>query len=172
MKLNDVIILALLIINYKGVSQIHVYVNMKLLYRATKDGLNSANLIEKINKNSNLIFLYHTGNKRIFGAYIKTKLEDIIFKKYYKDENSFVFNLKNNTIYKIITPETAIVFYKTDIIGIGNTGEGNGFYFNSRTIVDSGLLNEPKIYNFKKNYELTEKLNTFTELEIFEVNFN
>ena len=48
---------------------------------------------------------------------------------------------------------------------------GNGFYFNSGNIYDGGLLNNPKVYDFQKNNELTEGFYKFTELEIFEINF-
>ena len=144
---------------------------IKLLYRATKDGLNFQNIVDKINNKSNLIFLYCTGNTRIFGTFIKTKLENIEHHKSFKDENAFVFSLNNKKIYKILNPENAIMFYNdNNIIGIGNSRQWNGFYFESKTINDKGLLNEPKIYEFQKNNELTGTLNSFIELEIFEIN--
>ncbi len=55
---------------------------------------------------------------------------------------------------------------------VGNTGNGNGFYFNSGSIYDGGLLSNQKIYDFEKNNELTEGSDKFNELEIFEINFN
>ena len=148
--------------------------NIQLLYRASRDGLNFESIVQKINNKSNLIFLYNTGNKRIFGIFVKTKLENIEKNKYYKDEYAFVFSLDYNRIYKILIPDKAIVFYKFNLIGIGNTGESNGFYFENlkegKIIYDKGLLNNPKIYDFQKNNELTDNLETFTELEIFEIN--
>ena len=84
--------------------------NIRLLYRSTRDGLNFESYLNKINNKSNLLFLYYTGNKRIFGAFIKTKLEDIQNQKIFKDENAFVFSLDNNKIYKILQPEKAINF--------------------------------------------------------------
>ena len=149
--------------------------NIQLLYRATRDGLNYESIVDKINNKSNLIFLYCTGNKRIFGVFIKTKLENIEKKKYYKDEFAFSFSLDNNRIYRILIPDKAIVFYQFNIIGVGNTGEYNGFYFehqkNPKSLNDKGLINEPKVYDFQKNSELTDNLDIFTELEIFEINF-
>ena len=148
--------------------------NIHLLYRASRDGLNFESIVKKINNKSNLIFLYNTGNKRIFGIFVKTKLENIEKNKYYKDECAFVFSLDYNRIYKILIPDKAIVFYKFNLIGIGNTGENNGFFFDNlkegKIIYDKGLLNNPKIYDFQKNNELTDNLETFTELEIFEIN--
>ena len=45
--------------------------NMKLLYRAGKDGLGLKSFKKKINNNSNLILLFLTGNTRIFGSYFE-----------------------------------------------------------------------------------------------------
>ena len=149
-------------------SQININ-NIKLLYRSTKDGLELHNIINKINNKSNLIFLFFAGNKRIFGLFIKCKLENIQHDKYYKDENAFVFSLDNNKIYKILIPEKAIRFYNSSPILIGNNGNGNGFYLENTTIYE-GSLNNPKIYDFQKKNELTEGLNYLTELEIFEIN--
>ena len=149
-------------------SQININ-NIKLLYRSTKDGLELHNIINKINNKSNLIFLFFAGNKRIFGLFIKCKLENIQHNKYYKDENAFVFSLDNNKIYKILIPEKAIRFYNSSPILIGNNGNGNGFYLENTTIYE-GSLNNPKIYDFQKKNELTEGLNYLTELEIFEIN--
>jgi len=145
--------------------------NIKLLYRSSRDGLKLNDLKNKINNKSKLIFLFLTGNTRIFGSFIKVKI-DIKDGTYQKDENAFVFSLNNNKIYKILIPEKAIRFCEGDPILIGNTGNSNGFYFDSGTIYDNKLLNYPKIYDFQKNNELTENSNKFLELEIFEINFN
>ena len=61
---------------------------IKLLYRSTKDGLTFKNVINKINNKFNLIFLFFTGNKKIFGLFIKTILENIQNGNYFKDENA------------------------------------------------------------------------------------
>ena len=145
--------------------------NMKLLYRASRDGLEFKNISDKINNKSNLIFLYLTGNERIFGNYTKVKLENLGDKqdKYYKDENAFVFCLNNNKIYKILKPDLSIRFWIQNRILVGNSQKGNGFFFSGKTIHDNGLLNNPKIYDFEKNQELTEGKNEFNELEIFEI---
>jgi len=144
-----------------------------LLYRATRDGHTFKSLVDKLKNKSNLIFIYLSGNERIFGNYLKTKLENLgnDEDKYYKDENAFVFSLNNNKIYKILKPEMAIRFYKQNCpILTGNDGNDNGFYYDD-IIYDNNLLNEPKIYDFKKNEnELTNGKNKFNELEIFEIN--
>ena len=157
---------------YKLISNKIKIHNIKLIYRASKDGLQFSNMKDKINNKSNLIFLFFTGNKRIFGAFIKSKLENIEESKYFKDENAFVFSLDNNKIYKILIPEKAIRFCNNYPILIGNNSYNNGFYFNNNSseIYDEGLLNNPKIYDFQKKRELTEGFNKFTELEIYEIN--
>ena len=143
--------------------------NMHLLYRASRDGLKLNDLKSKINNKSDLIFLFLTGNTRIFGIFFKIKIE-VKHDIYQKDENAFVFSLNNNKIYKILIPQYAIKFYHDYPILIGNNSNCNGFYFNSGSIYDKKLLNSPKIYDFQKNSELTEGSDKFTELEIFEIN--
>ena len=82
---------------YKLISNQIKINNIKLLYRSTKDGLKYQNIINKINNKSNLIFLFLTGNQRIFGLFIKSKLENIEKDKFFKDENAFEFSLDNNS---------------------------------------------------------------------------
>ena len=150
--------------------------NMTLLYRSSRDGLDYLNIIKSINNKSNLLFLYLTENNKIFGAYINTKLENIDFngtKKYYKDENAFVFSINNNKKYKILIPENAIAFDNKNYILIGNNdNDNNGFYFSDKIIEDKQLINGIKIYDFSKNSELTEGSGKLIELEIFGINQN
>jgi len=148
--------------------------NTKLIYRASRDGLEFKNITDKLKNKSNLIFIYLTGNERIFGNYLKIKLENLgnDYDKYYKDENAFAFSLNNNKIYKILIPEYAIRFLRTNQpILTGNNGKGNGFYFLSDgSIYDGSLLKEPKVYDFEKNgNELTNNKNKLNELEIYEI---
>ena len=113
-------------------------------------------------------------NKRTFGAFIKTKLNDIDLngsRKYYKDENAFVFSFDTNKIYKVLSPSYAIAFDSTYFILIGNNNHGNGFYFSQNKMYDKELISGAKIYDFSKNNELCENFEKLTELEIFEVNF-
>ena len=147
--------------------------NLNLLYRSSRDEFNYLNIINAINNKSNLIFLYLTENDKIFGAYIKTKLENIDIngsKKYYKDEDAFVFSINNNKKYKILIPEYAISFDNKNYILIGNNDNDNGFYYSDNIINDKQLINGDKIYDFSKNSELTEGSGKLIELEIFEIN--
>ena len=77
--------------------------------------------------------------------------------------------MNNNRIYKILVPELAIRF--SGEILIGNNGNSNGFYFSGNSIYDQELLNNPKVYDFQRNNELTEGNSKFNELEIFEINY-
>ena len=54
---------------------------------------------------------------------------------------------------------------------IGNNDNSNGFWMYEGKVYDKGLLKNPKVYDFQKNNELTEGLDNFKELEIFEINF-
>ena len=163
---------------YKLISYRLKIKNIKLLFRSSKDKFSLKTVVDK----SNLIFLYSTigkkikdGEKRIFGNYIKIKLDFNKKYKYYDftDENAFVFSLNNNKIYKILIPENAIRFDggRRLRISIGNNDNDNGFYFicDENYIEDGGLLNEPKVYDFEKENELTEGYGELNEFEIFEV---
>ena len=146
--------------------------NTKLIYRSSRDGNSYKSIVDKIKNKSNLIFIYLTGNERIFGNYLQIKLENLgnNNNRYFKDENAFVFSLNNNKIYKILKPEFAIRFSKQDYpISIGNNENNNGFYFSGNKINDEGLLTEPKIYDFEKENELTEGKNKLNEFEIYEI---
>ena len=145
--------------------------NMNLLYRSSRDGLRFESLKNKINNNSNLIFLFLTGNTRIFGSFTKSKVE-VKHDTYTKDEKAFVFSLNNNKIYKILMPEYALRYYEGYPIMIGNNYNGNGFWVESKTIRDEYVLKNPKIYDFQKKNELTGGQNELTEFEIFEINYN
>ena len=142
--------------------------NIELLYRASRDGLDLNNLRDKIENKTNLIFLFLTGNTRIFGTYIKSQIK-VKHDFYIADKDAFTFSLNNNKIYKILNPDLAIRFYMNNPILIGNNAKSNGFWIYSGKVDDKGLLNSPKAYDFEKNYELTEGLNEFKELEIFEI---
>jgi len=145
----------------------------KLLYRASRDGHSFKNVVDKLKDKSNLIFIYLSGNERIFGNYLKTKLDNLGNNndKYYKDENAFVFSLNNNKIYKILKPELAIRFCNQNSpILTGNNANNNGFYYYRNYIYDDNLLKEPKVYNFEKNEnELTNGKKELNELEIYEI---
>ena len=152
-------------------NQIKIY-NIKLLYIAKRDGLKLDNLKEKINNKSNLLFLFLIGDTRIFGLYIKVKVE-VKHDSYVRDENAFVFSLNNNKIYKILEPQYSMRFFHNGCpILIGNTDARNGFWFYSDKLICDNLLKTPKIYDFQKEDELAEGKNNLSELEIFEMNFN
>ena len=142
---------------------------MKLLYRSSRDGLELDTLKDKIMNKSNLIFLFLTGNTRIFGAYIKAKII-VGHNIYTKDKDAFIFSLNNNRIYNILIPDLALKFLNHNPVLIGNNANSNGFWIYSGKIDDKGLLNNPKVYNFQKINELTENENMSNEFEILEIN--
>ena len=87
--------------------------NIRLIFSSTKDGLSYQSIVKNVYNKSNLIFLFLTGGQRIFGAYISTQLNNIQPNKLIKDENSLVFSLNNNKIYKILVPESFIKILST-----------------------------------------------------------
>ena len=103
-KKEDLIKFYKLLSNYLEIN------NIQLIYKASENGLELSRVVNKINNKSNLIFVFLTGNKRIFGVFIETKLENIKHDKYYKDDNAFAFSLNNNKIYEISVPEKATRF--------------------------------------------------------------
>ena len=145
---------------------------IKLIYRKSRDGFGYDNIVNKIDNKSNLIFLYLTGDIRIFGNYIQTQLINIRSTQdhYYSDKNAFIFSLNNNKIYKVLKPEQAIRFYNNnDVIYSSNNANSNGFYVSGNIICDGGTSREPKIYDFERNSELTEGRNVINEIEIFQI---
>ena len=142
--------------------------NIKLIYSSNKDGLELNSLKNKINNKSKLIFLFLCENNRIFGAFIKAKIE-VKHDAYIYDKDAFVFSLNNNKIYNILIPEYALRFYNDYPVIIGNNAQSNGFWLNEGNINDGGLLDNPKIYDFQKNNEPTEGNTKLLNLEIFEI---
>ena len=68
-----------------------------------------------------------------------------------------------------MVPSNAIGVDPNYYILIGNSEEWNGFYYYNNVIYDAILINEPKIYDFSKNGELTEGSGKLIELEIFQI---
>ena len=121
------------------------------------------------------MFLYLTGKDRILGAFIQTKLENINLngqRKFFTNESVFAFSLNNNKKYKILVPKYAIGFEINYYVLIGNNNNWNEFYYYKNVIYVKELINAPKIYDFSKNFEMTEGFGNLIELEIFETNFN
>jgi len=142
--------------------------NMKLIYSSNKDGLELNSLKNKIDNKSKLIFLFLCENNRIFGVFIKAKIE-VKHNGYIYDKDAFVFSLNNNKIYNILIHEYALRFYNDYPVLIGNNVNGNGFWLCGGNINDSSLLKNPKAYDFQKNNELTEGHRKLLNLEIFEI---
>ena len=141
---------------------------MKLIYNSNKDGLELNSLKNKIDNKSKLIFLFLCENNRIFGAFIKAKIE-VKHDAYIYDKDAFVFSLNNNKIYNNLIPDYSLRFYNDCPLKIGNNDQKNGFWLWKGNIDDRGLLNNPKAYDFQKNDELTDGHAKFLNLEIFEI---
>ena len=72
----------------------------KLLYDSLKDNKNKIN--EKVEGKKNVVILIETLENQIFGAYYTISLPKVTTPegKYYKDENSCIFEISSNQIYK------------------------------------------------------------------------
>ena len=77
--------------------------------------------------------------------------------------------MNNNKIYNNLIPDYALRFFSNYPVIIGNNEQTNGFWLHGGNINDSGLLDNPKIYDFQKNNELTEGNKKFLNLEVFEI---
>ena len=153
---------------YKLISSRIKLKNMKLLYKATKDGIEFENVKNKVEGKTNLIFLFCVESK-IFGAFINCKLDNIQSGKYFNDENAFVFSLCDNKIFEILIPEKAIHFRVDHTVLIGNTQVQNGFWIYKGQFGSVSLSKEPTVYNFQKS-NIPNGIKNLTELEIFEIN--
>ena len=154
--------------------------SMNLLYRKNRDGFCYSNIVNKINNKANLIFLFNTNRfftkNRIFGVFIKTKLENINLvgmPQDFSDPEAFVFCLNTNKKYsKINGIKHAIGFDGKNLIRIGNNFNSNGFYIEGNRINAKELLKEPRFYDFLFDFEFTEIDSSYlSELEIFELKF-
>ena len=114
------------------------------------------------------MFLCLCENNRIFGTFIKAKIE-VKHNGYIYDKDAFVFSLNNNKIYNNSIPDYSLRFHNDYPLKIGNNAQSNGFWLWQGNIEDTGLLKNPKAYDFQKNNELTDGHAKFLNLEIFEI---
>ena len=73
--------------------------NLKLLYRATKDGDNCKTYHQKTNNISNTLTIIKTKDGIIFGGYTHIKIPKSDYGMNYKDEKAFIFSLNLNKLY-------------------------------------------------------------------------
>ena len=139
---------------YKLISKKLKNFNMNLLYRTSRDGVECKKFLNNIKKERYLIFIYLTGNGRIFGNYINEFKFCGYTTYHYWYKKAFKFSLNNNYIHKILITRISYNKQKNPIIL-----ENNG-----KSIYDKELLNEKKFYGFEQNNEI-EGENTFNEFE-------
>ena len=146
---------------------------LKLIYRASRDGDSINNFFEKCNEIQNIILLIKTHNNTRFGGYTK-----IGFKKQtsssitYKDNAAFVFSLDKKKIYPVKKDRDAIrccycccpQFYNSTIYLYGNFLSGTGKCVGSANDNYEG---------FSSDYELNNGTQSFKalDLEIYHILF-
>ena len=146
--------------------------DIKLIYRATRDGDSYDNFFNKCNEKNNIIEFIKTDNNTIFGGFTKKgfiKASNTVF----KDDNAFVFSFINKKIYPVKKNKEAIrccscccpQFYKETIY----------LYHNFLTSTSNfvGKKNNDYYDGFTEDYELNNKKSSFkvTELEIYQIIF-
>jgi len=146
---------------------------LKLIYRATRDGDSINNFFKKCNEIQNIILLIKTHNNTRFGGYTKIGFKkETSSTKIYKDNKAFVFSLDKKKIYPVKKDNDAIrccycccpQFYNSTIYLYGNFLSGTG------NLV--GKVND-NYEGFSSDYELNNGIEKFKvlDLEIYQILF-
>ena len=142
---------------------------IKLIYKATKDG-DSASKYHEICDNKNpLITLIKTKKNRRFGHYMDQKVNPNN-SKYTKDEKAFLFSLDNLKKFDIKKPEHAMYFHKS----YGPCfGYGSDIYLRDKFLTrNDNVENNAKYYTYdvQNDTELTgESRFGVEEVEIYQI---
>lgn len=126
---------------------------------------------EKCAGKNNLLFLVKDEKGDEFGGYMSSKLEKNIYddELIIKDNNAFIFNIKNKKKFKVVKPELAINIRNNYLIAFGgNCQLGNDFYIFPRK---NGGMNRTEHYEDKK-YETTncKKVFQISEFKVYYIN--
>ena len=142
--------------------------NIKLLYRATRDGDTTNSFHKKCNNIKGTLMIVKTSKNFIFGGYTNEIWNED--KSYRKDDNAFCFSLNLNKIYK-----SKKTNYSINCNNSNNYGFGNYFFsINNNCLSKGGMMNdglnvsydnqkmENEINNGETNYQIVE-------VEVFEI---
>jgi hypothetical protein len=143
---------------------------IRLIYKATRDGDSASNYHDLCDNKSPLITLIKTKKNRKFGHYTESKLVSKNKGSCSKDERAFLFSLNTMKKYKIIKPENAIWY-----------GENFGPCFGSGCdiFLSAGFLSHEnnvernasyKTYDVPTNNEFTGESNFgVNEVEVYQI---
>ena len=125
---------------------------------------------EKCAGKNNLLFLVKDKEGNEFGGFMSSKLEkkvnDFLI---IKDNNAFIFNVKNKKKFKVIKPENAISIQIGYLIAFGGSYSlGNDLYLESNS---TGGMNRKDHYGDIK-YETSNGNNQFyiSEFKVYHLN--
>ena len=98
---------------------------VKLIYRATRDGFNASSFHSKCDKISNTVTIIKTTSNSVFGGFTSATWKH--YNEYIYDENAFIFSLrrlgnKNKLRFNVTSPNNAIFgyYYYGPIFGGGH----------------------------------------------------
>jgi len=98
------------LINLMNLCEFPLWTNLKLLYRATRDGWQSAEFHSKCDDKSNTFAIIKTTKGFVFGGYTEQSWSNS--PSYKTDPNAFIFSFLNShsrpTLMKCVEPTTAI----------------------------------------------------------------
>ena len=157
----------------KNKDNLNKNIKYQLIYRGSRDGMNSSSFHQKSNGISPTISIIKTTKGFKFGGYTEKTWENNSDGKWIKDDKSFVFSLNYMKIYNHTQGKDAIYHYN-------NYGPSfnyciyscRNFNENSNCTYDKNNCN--KIYSgFERDYELTNGDYNFSikEIEVFKVLF-
>lgn len=150
--------------------------DIKILYRATRDGDNYKSFYNKCSNKGPTLSLIKTKSGRRFGGFSLAEWSDKIGIKRLKDNNAFLYSLDNMEKYNILKPELAICCYSdhSSFLTYGNNADSCGIYFYDYFLQNkNGNENQKsRVYNVTSDYCLSGE-NTFNveEVEVFSVTF-
>ena len=140
------------------------------MYRASEDGDNSKQLIEKILNKGPIISFIETKKIKRFGGFTTVNLTNKNGTKM-NDPKAFVFSLDNKIKYKILKSNLAFAYYDGNPLVYGNDCDGKGIYLNENFLErESREDHFTRVYNVTSDYCLTNERNfEVEEVEIFQI---
>lgn len=158
----------------KWLSKRGVIKDIKLIYKATRDGENWRNFHEKCDEKGPTLSLFETVDGKRFGGFTMKSWQTANPISRVKDEKAFLFSLDKSKSYKIVHSEYAISNFVNNCQIFGNQGEGDGLYLDGNSLSGKGCSENhlTKNYDIDDNYELSgDGKSQLKENECFQVIF-
>ena len=157
----------------KNKDNLNKNIKYQLIYRGSRDGMNSSSFHQKSNGISPTISIIKTTKGFKFGGYTEKTWENNSSGIYIKDDKSFVFSLNYMKIYNHIQGKDAII-HNNDFGPSFNWcfHSKNNFNENSNNTYNKNNCNN-YYSGFERDYELTNGDYNFSikEIEVFKIYF-